>query len=424
MVTLIGGVLLGAGADYWAHRLIGGTWCDKTSFTKTTLLTVIDSPVFGLLPDAGEEFRFEVSSVVIAEHGYYAVCDSSWSIPAIHDLGATGSFTNIFSPIYASNWSAQKEHRNYLIHPEDMAAFPKDVDSQWEAVTYNKQLRHHLAVQESIKLDGEDVYRAVIMQINVVGRPWLEGQDWHVPKWRLLQACPSEFNFTGDNKGFEGALGMAGIDGRFFLLGLCEGNFCAQRPKAMHPGHGRLVVMELDQGTGPSNTFVDGKLHRTSTCMWRTLKVVNLPISSFRDYSDLAERNGVLAVTSQENSAVFMGKMVLTKDGLLDPATFNIMKGDVFNFPPTSDCKVSYCNVEAIDFISDRLLVAGSDTMKGKGRQEFQCSSKEASMHAFSLPGKWRNTSLADEDNSVEAARMPLGHGRFDQFFARQHGSD
>eukprot|EP00419_Tripos_fusus_P023330 CAMPEP_0172712618 /NCGR_PEP_ID=MMETSP1074-20121228/61204_1 /TAXON_ID=2916 /ORGANISM="Ceratium fusus, Strain PA161109" /LENGTH=146 /DNA_ID=CAMNT_0013536571 /DNA_START=22 /DNA_END=459 /DNA_ORIENTATION=+ len=94
MVTLIGGVLLGAGADYWAHRLIGGTWCDKTSFTKTTLLTVIDSPVFGLLPDAGEEFRFEVSSVVIAEHGYYAVCDSSWSIPAIHDLGATGSFTN------------------------------------------------------------------------------------------------------------------------------------------------------------------------------------------------------------------------------------------------------------------------------------------------------------------------------------------
>jgi hypothetical protein len=219
-----------------------------------------------------------------------------------------------------------------------------------------------------------------------------------VPKWRLLQACPSEFTFTGADKGFEGALGMAGIDGRFFLLGLCEGNFCAQRPKAMHSGHGRLVVMELDQGTGPSSTFVEGKLHRTSTCMWKTLKVVNLPISNFRDYSDLAEHNGVLAVTSQENSAIFLGKMVLTKDGLLDPATFDVMSGDVFNFPPTSDCKVAYCNVEAIDFISDRLLVAGSDEMKAHGRQEYQCGMKQSSMHAFSLPGKWHYASLPGTD--------------------------
>jgi len=403
---------LGAGAVYWTYHPNAGTptqgtvlpqlsqssWCDKKSFTQTTLRTVVDAPVFGLLPDAGDEFRFETSSVVIAEHGYYAVCDSSWSIPAIHDLGASGSFSTIFSPNYNGNWTKENEHRNYLIHPEDPLAFPNNVDSQWEAVTYHTLLYHHIAVQEAIKLDGEDVYRAVIMLIDMVGRPWLEGKDWQIPKWQLLQACPSEFNFTGSSKGFEGALGMSGIDGRFFLVALCEGNLCAQRPQALQPGHGRLVVMELDPGSGPSNAFVAGKMRRTSTCMWRTVKVVKLPIPYFRDYSDLAERKGILAVTSQENSAVFLGKMVLTKDGLLDPATFDVMKGNIFDFPPTSDCKVSYCNVEAIDFINDRLLVAGSDTMKAKGRQEYQCILKEASMHAFALPGKFHFKSLPDED--------------------------
>jgi len=360
----------------------------------TTVRTVVDAPVFGLLPDAGDEFRFETSSVVIANHGYYAVCDSSWSIPAIHDLGATGSFTTIYSPSYDGNWTKQNEHRNYLIHPEDRKAFPENVDSNWEAITYNIQWGHHIAVQESIKLDGEDEYRAIIMLINMIGRPWLKGKDWLVPQWRLLQACPSEITFGGASKGLEGALGMAGIDGRFFLLGLCEGNWCAQRPQAMHPGHGRLIIMELDPGFGPNNTFVAGRLQRTSTCMWRTVKVVNLPISNFRDYSDLAQHHGVLAVTSQENSAVFLGRMVLTSDGLLDPATFDVMNGDVFRFPPTSECKVSYCNVEAIDFITDRLLVAGSDTMKDRGKQEYQCILKEASLHAFALPGKFSNKSL------------------------------
>jgi len=402
LVSVLGGFLgglLGAGMMIRIYHPSVKTWCDKKSYSMSVLRTVVDAPVFGLLPDAGDAFRFETSSVVIADNGYYAICDSSWSIPAIHDLGATGSFTTIYSPNYAGNWTKQNEHRNYLIHPEDTIAFPESVDSNWEAVTYNMQLGHHITVQESIKLDGEDVYRAVIMLINFIGRPWLEGKDWQVPKWRLLQACPSEFNFTGNSKGFEGALGMAGIDGRFFLLGLCEGNWCAQRPKAMHPGHGRLVVMELDPGTGPNNTFVNGKLQRTSTCMWRTVKVVKLPIPHFRDYSDLAQRNGTLAVTSQENSELFLGRMVLTRDGLLDPATFDVMKGDFFHFPPTSDCKVDYCNVEAIDFITDRLLVAGSDTMKANGRQEYQCILKEASMHAFALPGKFQFVySYLDDD--------------------------
>merc|ERR1711937_657691 len=71
------------------------------------------------------------------------------------------------------------------------------------------------------------------------------------------------------------------------------------------PGNGRLVIMELDKGEGPPNTFKDGYLVETSTCKWKTLRVVELPkTADFVDYSDIARRGKTIAVTSQESSAL------------------------------------------------------------------------------------------------------------------------
>jgi hypothetical protein len=225
--------------------------------------------------------------------------------------------------------------------------------------------------------DGK--YHAVIMNVAI----------HHEPKrWTLELACRSEFAFKDDSKGFEGMLGVDGIDGRFFLLGLCEGNYCDTGAKGKEHGNGRLVIMELDHGEGPPNTFKDGYLQETSTCQWKTLRVVDVPaIAQFEDYSDVARRGSTIAISSQASSALLFADMKL-KDGLLDPDTFEITGGQVTRFAPTPNCQVQYCNVEGIEFMSDRLLIGSSDSMKGGGRQGFMCLEKDQSMHVFALPNK------------------------------------
>ena len=44
------------------------------------------------------------------------------------------------------------------------------------------------------------------------------------------------------------------------------------------------------------------------------------------------------------------------------------------------------CNVEGIHFMNDEMLMAVSDKMKSKGRQDFRCASKDQSIHAFVIP--------------------------------------
>jgi hypothetical protein len=119
------------------------------------------------------------------------------------------------------------------------------------------------------------------------------------------------------------------------------------------------------------------------------LRVVELPkVADFVDYSDVARRGKTIAVTSQESSALLLADMTLTEDGLLDPDTFEVTGGVVTRFAPTSACQVQYCTVEGIEFMSDRLLVGASDSMKGNARQPFMCLEKDQSMHVFALPNK------------------------------------
>jgi hypothetical protein len=114
--------------------------------------------------------------------------------------------------------------------------------------------------------------------------------------FHFTETCPSELQFEGTSKGFEGALSLQGADGvlyilvgvlqnvqsmkapptynfyllqqtpsfsSFFLLqGLCEGNFCAEGKKGKESGNGRLVVMSRQEGD-----VVPG-----FNCYWKTVK--------------------------------------------------------------------------------------------------------------------------------------------------------
>jgi len=355
------------------------TWCALKDFRNVALKTVLDATIFGLVKNINAEQKFEGSGVVKENNTFYVICDSSWSIPAFHDLSSSGSFDSIYEKDATDHQRWKGSNTNYLIPPADLDAFPHNVDSNWESITYYGAGKHHIVTQESLVLkDGK--YHAVVMNIKLHHDPL---------QWTLEFACPSEFEFKDDSKGFEGMLGVDGIDGRFFLLGLCEGNYCDTAAKGKEPGNGRLVIMELDKGEGPPNTFKDGYLVETSTCKWKTLRVVELPkTADFVDYSDVARRGKTIAVTSQESSALLLADMTLTEDGLLDPDTFEVTGGVVTRFAPTSACQVQYCNVEGIEFMSDRLLVGASDSMKGNARQPFMCLEKDQSMHVFALPNK------------------------------------
>ena len=105
-----------------------------------------------------------------------------------------------------------------------------------------------------------------------------------------------------------------------------------------------------------------------------------------------------VAITSQENSQLWIGELSTGSDGEFDPEKAAFSQGTVYDFPRTADtCQVQYCNVEGIHWVSGgkktesdadppQMLVAVSDKMKSKGRQSAACQDKDQSVHLFMLP--------------------------------------
>eukprot|EP00922_Rhytidocystis_sp_ex-Travisia-forbesii_P054006 GHVS01080134.1.p1 GENE.GHVS01080134.1~~GHVS01080134.1.p1 ORF type:complete len:150 (+),score=23.39 GHVS01080134.1:49-498(+) len=126
-------------------------------------------------------------------------------------------------------------------------------------------------------------------------------------------------------------------------------------------------------------------------CIWETVKVLQLPTEiAFDDYSSVARLGTAIAITSQEESMLWIGRLNLNQDDFLidDADKLQVLPGgSFFLFPRDNDCNVVYCNIEGISFITNRMLVAVSDQMK-HGRQDFRCLQKDQSLHVFSLPAE------------------------------------
>lgn len=320
------------------------TSCEDGAYSKRTLKIAYELPFPSLFEDSKGQSKYEASSVIIMGTDAYAVCDNSWAI---------SRFAKKLQPFSPSNVQ--------LGNPSGEEGVP---DSGFEAIFHDGDSFY--VVRESVEHeDGH--YHAVILQVKV-----------GATDYQVIETCSTDYRFEGTSKGFEGAIGIRDLNDELVVLGLCEGNHCSESRK-FDRGNGRLVALRK-------------VLHDDGSCEWTALRTINVPPSAyFHDYSDLAmDGKGRVAITTQEDSQLWVGQM-LGQDpvtGLWDvnAMEFDLDTGSTYDFPKNDRCETIYCNIEGIEWLNDEMIVAVSDKMKGKGKQDFLCFDKDQSVHVFVLP--------------------------------------
>lgn len=321
----------------------GSLACEDGKYSKRTLKLAYELPFASLFRNTRGQKKYEASSVVVGPDGNaYAVCDSSWAI---------SKFNSKLEPFAEDNLQIGDPARE-----ED--------DSGYEALFLDQGSFY--VVRESVQHEDES-YHAIIEKLT------LGDSDYEVE-----EACSAEFEFEGDSKGFEGAISVRDLDNELVVLGLCEGNHCSEKRKN-DIGNGQIVAMRREEQA-------DG------SCQWSTIRTVSIPSSAaFRDYSamTLETSTGRVAISSQEESQVWIGLLLGKNDaGLwdIDAMEFDSDVAKLYDFPRDNNCDVVYCNVEGIHWINSDMLMAVSDKMKSKGKQDFRCFDKDQSVHVFVVP--------------------------------------
>jgi hypothetical protein len=320
--------------------------CEDGKYSKRTLQLAYELPFASLFRDNQGQRKYEASSVVLVDGNAYAVCDSSWAI---------SKFGSQLTPFAEGNVQIGDVDR-------------EDEDSGYEALFYESGTFY--VVRESVQ-HGDKTYHAIIEELE------MGPEDYTV-----TDACSTEFEFEGDSKGFEGAIALRDMNNELVVLGLCEGNHCSEERKN-EVGNGRLVAMVKRE-----KKKEDG----TTSCEWKTLRAVHVPSSAyFRDYSAITmSPSGKVGITSQEDSQFWIGQLLGQQpDGRWDigAITFDEDVGTVLDFPKDHSCETIYCNIEGVHWINDDMIIAVSDKMKGRGKQDFRCFDKDQSVHVFVLPG-------------------------------------
>lgn len=371
--------------------------CDNPHYRDGTLKLAYENTYFGLLKKTYSQAKFEASDVRVLGEDIYVVCDSSWGL---------GKFNRDLAPFSGVEFWPNKD-------------IGLEWESQWEALVHDERRGVFLAIQEAIPVvEGADAIKAsvnraankllesgmkhseveseirkeeekelaarvteVSMKDHYHGRVY-ELQIRRDGTYNQVRSCNTEFAFPFGNKGFEGAVGVRDTNGILYLIAVCEGNFCDGSARGREAGNGRLVMMQLEEGL----FHKDGR----SKCRWKTVRVIKIPSgAAFQDYSAVAVRKNKVLIASQESSAVYYANLKgVNEDGLItDIFEFGIENdGRIFSFPRNQNCEVQYCNIEGVDFLNDRMIVAVSDRMKGLGRQSFKCFDKDQSLHVFQLP--------------------------------------
>lgn len=334
-----------------------------TKYSKHTVKTAYELPFAALFEDNKGQKKFEASSVTIVGSSVYSVCDSSFAI---------SKFDDSLSPFSIDNKQIGSPERD------------GDVESGYEGIFHHdgcfyvvrESVLHHNHGEDDdtvndkeegvSEVDENHTYHAIIDEL-------LLGED----DYTVRDQCRCEFEFEGSSKGFEGALGFPDVHGELYILGLCEGNHCSEERKA-DAGNGRMVLMRKRVGED-----IPGG------CVWETVRIIHIPKSAyFIDYSDIdISDDGRVAISSQENSALWIGKAIGIEHGIISPDSFAFAdESETLQFPKSSDCHTVYCNIEGIHWINDEMLLGVSDKMKGHGKQDYRCFDKDQSIHAFVLP--------------------------------------
>jgi hypothetical protein len=297
------------------HRRRLQNSCEETGYAGRTLKLAYEQPFAGLFLDSKGQTVYELSGVTMAANGMaYAISDSSWAISQ-------------FNP------KLQTFHPDNVHIGDPFGRNDADGNSGYESIFLDDQGAGNqtiYVVREAVS--GENgTYHAVIEELRVTA----DGTDY-----TIMDKCPSEYTFSSDNKGFEGAAFIRSLNNEIFIIGLCEGNFCDSGEDTDKNGNGISIIMKKEQLPNGS-------------CQWSTYRELPIPASAdFIDYSDIAinSQTGRVAITSQEDGKVWIGTLAGKNPdtGLwdVDAMAFNMTQFDVYGFPRDQDCNVIFCNVE------------------------------------------------------------------------------
>jgi hypothetical protein len=298
------------------HRRLQNS-CEEAGYADRTLKLAYEQPFAGLFLDSKGQQVYELSSVTMAANGMaYAICDSSWAISQFNPKLQT------FHP------------DNVHIGADPFGRNEVDGNSGYESIFVDDQgaagNQTIYVVRESV-LDQNGTYHAVIEELQLTA----DGTDY-----TIMDKCPSEFTFSSDNKGFEGAAFIRSLSNEIFVIGLCEGNFCGDDEDTDNNGNGISIIMKKER-------LPDG------SCQWSTYRELQIPASAdFTDFSDISIHGptGRVAITSQEDGKVWIGTLTgqIADTGLwdVDAMAFDMTRFDVYGFPRDQDCNKIFCNVE------------------------------------------------------------------------------
>ncbi len=289
--------------------------------SKSLILELVrESKIHELLSECDEDSRLEASGVVSKDGFSYVVFDN---IPDIARLDNALSL----------------DADNRLVRQQGEGR-------DFEDITFDDGLQRFLVVQES--------------HVDERGRhcPRIEEYDLQL---NLVSSKPVDFVFKGEtNKGIEG-LCHVNWGGKSYVLGLSEGNKAKEGKKSEKPGHGRIHVFEEEE------------------TQWGHRATLELPKTAyFKDYAGISIDGLRVAVVSQENSALWVGKL---KEG----GWYFADEGVTYLFPRDGEDKIIYGNVEGVCWLGEHEVVVVSDKRKTRVQPK-RCKAKDQSIHVFRLP--------------------------------------
>jgi hypothetical protein len=287
--------------------------------TIPALKLVRERKICELLSCGKPKTRWEASGVLVRDGAYFVVFDDRTEIACISaDL--------------------EPDANGLFGMAEDVAGY--------EGITWNAANGRFYLLVEARK-HTDDCYRAVLVEYD--------------EEFAYRKARPLDFPFKSDNKGFE-AVAHLRRNETDYVLALCEGNHCQCGKKGREPGGGRVQIFEKKKKS------------------WRHAGTIALPATvPFVDYSGMSVDNGRVAVVSQVNSMLWVGRF--------DEADWSWRDdGQLYNFPRSDDGSIRYGNIEGVGWLSTTQIVTVSDRRKKSEQPDKTLSEKDQSVHIFDIP--------------------------------------
>jgi hypothetical protein len=288
--------------------------------TTATLNLVREAKIGELMTCRPRCKRWEASGVLVKDGSFFVVFDNRSEI---------GRFSDDLQP-NASNGLFGIAH----------------AEGGYEGIAFNAdKQRYYLLVEARKHARGR--YQALIVEYD---------QDFNYRKQR-----PADFTFKSENKGFE-AVAHVRRDETDYLLALCEGNQCKCGARGRKPGGGRVQVFK--------------KKRRR----WAHTDTIALPDTlPFVDYSGMSIDRGWVAIVSQVNSMLWVGRF--------DEASWSWHdSGRLYVFPRSDTGAIRYGNIEGVAWINPARIVAVSDRRNKKNQPDNGLAEMDQSVHIFDIP--------------------------------------